>query len=98
MINLISIINDIEDTIKIIKYRASANADEVDRLENNLFLLKQLAKTNIFNDKSDDVIDNNKIREYCPYKNAPCNYTGKGWHERCVWCKDNNGFVRVDNK
>jgi hypothetical protein len=32
------------------------------------------------------------IREHCRFKDAPCNYTGKGWYDRCVWCKDNNGF------
>ena len=32
------------------------------------------------------------IREHCRFKDAPCNYTGKGWYDRCAWCKDNNGF------
>ena len=32
------------------------------------------------------------IREHCRFKNAPCNYTGRGWYDRCAWCKDNNGF------
>ena len=34
------------------------------------------------------------IREHCDFKDAPCNYTGKGWYDRCAWCKDNNGFKR----
>lgn len=32
------------------------------------------------------------IREDCRFRDAPCNYTGKGWYDRCAWCKDNNGF------
>ena len=34
------------------------------------------------------------IREHCPFKLKPCNYTGRGWYDRCAWCKDNNGFIR----
>ena len=33
-------------------------------------------------------------REHCPFKLKPCNYTGRGWYDRCAWCKDNNGFIR----
>ena len=36
--------------------------------------------------------NNSLIHEYCRFKDAPCNYTGKGWYDRCAWCKDNNGF------
>jgi len=34
------------------------------------------------------------IREHCPFKLKPCNYTGRGWYDRCVGCKDNNSFIR----
>lgn len=34
------------------------------------------------------------FREHCDFKNAPCNYYGRGWYDRCAWCKDNNNFVR----
>ena len=34
------------------------------------------------------------FREHCDFKDAPCNYTGRGWYDRCAWCKDNNGFKR----
>ncbi len=37
------------------------------------------------------------IREHCDFKDAPCNYTGKGWYDRCAWCKDNNGFKRKNH-
>lgn len=32
--------------------------------------------------------------EHCDFKDAPCNYMGWGWYDRCVFCKDNNGFRR----
>lgn len=40
------------------------------------------------------------LREHCDFKNAPCNYFGRGWYDRCAWCKDNNNFIRQkkDNK
>lgn len=34
------------------------------------------------------------FREHCDFKDAPCNYYGRGWYDRCAWCKDNNGFKR----
>ena len=37
---------------------------------------------------------NSEHREHCKFKNAPCNYTGKGWYDRCAWCKDNNSFIK----
>lgn len=38
-------------------------------------------------------VDLNKgFREHCRFKDAPCNYNGFGWYDRCAWCKDNNGF------
>ena len=37
---------------------------------------------------------NSAYREHCEFKDAPCNYTGRGWYDRCAWCKDNNGFKR----
>jgi len=43
---------------------------------------------------------NTVFREHCAFKDAPCNYYGRGWYDRCAWCKDNNGFKRKteDNK
>ena len=40
------------------------------------------------------VIGSTLIREHCPFKLKPCNYTGRGWYDRCAWCKDNNSFIR----
>ena len=40
-----------------------------------------------------------EFREHCPFKDDVCNYFGRGWYDRCVWCKDNNGFIRkIDDK
>lgn len=39
-------------------------------------------------------VSGSAYREHCDFKDAPCNYTGKGWYDRCAWCKDNNGFKR----
>jgi len=36
------------------------------------------------------------FKEHCDFKNAPCNYNGHGWYDRCAWCKDNNGFKRYN--
>ena len=44
-----------------------------------------------------NVKDNHIIHEHCPYKDKPCNYTGRGWYDRCAWCKDNNSFIRKTN-
>jgi len=40
------------------------------------------------------IVSGSAFREHCDFKDAPCNYTGKGWYDRCAWCKDNNGFKR----
>lgn len=45
--------------------------------------------------KESDVKIHDIFREHCPFKNDPCNYNGRGWYDRCAWCKDNNGFIRV---
>jgi hypothetical protein len=46
-----------------------------------------------------DVSGSTIFREHCPFKDAPCNYTGRGWYDRCAWCKDNNSFIRkTDDK
>ena len=41
-----------------------------------------------------DVSISTVFREHCNFKDAPCNYFGRGWYDRCAWCKDNNGFKR----
>ena len=52
-------------------------------------------------DKNGNIIDveditiNTIFREHCDYKGSPCNYYGRGWYDRCAWCKDNNGFKRL---
>jgi len=48
--------------------------------------------------KESKAFDAASFREYCDFKNAPCNYTGEGWYDRCAWCKDNNGFIRKKDK
>jgi len=44
--------------------------------------------------KAKDADLNKGFKEHCDFKDAPCNYNGHGWYDRCVWCKDNNGFIR----
>lgn len=54
-------------------------------------------------DKDGKVLDISSVntgkifREHCDFKNAPCNYFGKGWYDRCAWCNDNNGFIRKND-
>lgn len=43
--------------------------------------------------KAKDADLNKEFKEHCRFKEAPCNYNGFGWYDRCAWCKDNNGFV-----
>ena len=42
--------------------------------------------------KAKDADLNKGFKEHCRFKDAPCNYNGWGWYDRCAWCKDNNGF------
>ena len=38
------------------------------------------------------------IHEYCRFKGSDCNYYGKGWVERCYWCKDYKPKLEDDGK
>ncbi len=38
------------------------------------------------------------FREHCDFKDAPCNFSGHGWYDRCAWCPDVNGFKRKNEK
>lgn len=37
------------------------------------------------------------FNEHCRFKDAPCNYNGWGWYDRCAWCPDVNGFEEKNN-
>lgn len=64
------------------------NTDKKVYNEKGKFIKFSKLKTN----KNNMIIES--FKEHCEFKDAPCNYNGHGWYDRCAWCKDNNGFKR----
>ena len=48
--------------------------------------------------KKSELNFNESYYEHCDFKDDRCHKQGRGWYDRCAWCKDNNGFTRKNEK